>query len=142
MDDLKVSHKEDDVVTAFAVAMGKEFGSGKTIKRGKVFDYLGMELDFETCPGTMIVSMIKYLQKIIQEFPEVLKTTTAFPATNNLFTIRKEEDRELISKEMAKQFHRTTAQLLFLCKRARPDVETLISFLTTTVCLGSTDNFF
>ena len=34
---------------------------------------------------------------------------------------------------MARQFHRTTAQLLFLCKRARPDVETLISFLTTRV---------
>ena len=26
-----------------------------------------MEIDFETCPGTLIVSMIKYLQKIIQE---------------------------------------------------------------------------
>ena len=61
VDDLKVSHKEEDVVTAFAVAMGREFGSGTTIKRGKVFDYLGMELDFETCPNTTIVSMIKYL---------------------------------------------------------------------------------
>ena len=59
---MKVSHKDEDVVTAFAVAMGKEFDSGTTIKRGKVFDYLGIELDFETCPGTMIVSMIKYLQ--------------------------------------------------------------------------------
>ena len=47
MDDLKVSHKEEDVVTALVVAMGKELGSGTTIKRGKVFDYLGMELDFE-----------------------------------------------------------------------------------------------
>ena len=66
MDDLKVSHKDEEVVTAFAIAMGKEFGSGTTIKRGKVFDYLGMELDFESCLGTMIVSMIKYLQKVIQ----------------------------------------------------------------------------
>ena len=119
-------------MTAFAVQMGKEFGNGTTIKRGKVFDYLGMELDFDTCPGTMIVLMIKYLQKIIQEFPEVLRGTTACPATDNLFKIREEEDRELLSEEMAKQFHRTTAQLLFLCKQARPDVETLISSLTTT----------
>ena len=29
---------------------------------------------------------------------------------------------------MARQFHRTTAQLLFICKRARPDVETLVLF--------------
>ena len=34
---------------------------------------------------------------------------------------------------MARQFHRTVAQLLFLCKRARPDVETPVSFLTTRV---------
>ena len=102
-------------------------------KRGKVFDYLGMELDFETCPSKMIDLMIKCLQKIIQEYPEMLKATTACPATYNLFKICKEEDRELLSEEMAKQFHRTTAQLLFLCKRVRPDVETLMSFLTTRV---------
>ena len=34
---------------------------------------------------------------------------------------------------MAKKFHRTVAQLLFLCKRARPDIKTLLSFLTTRV---------
>ena len=39
----------------------------------------------------------------------------------------------LLCEEMARQFHRTTAQILFLCKRARPDVETLVSFLTTRV---------
>ena len=46
VDDLKVLHKSEDVVTAFAVAMGKKWGSGTTIKRGTVFDYLGMEIDF------------------------------------------------------------------------------------------------
>ena len=92
-----------------------------------------MELDFETCPGTMIISMIKYLQKVILEFPEQLTKTSACPATDNLFKVREKENMELLSEEMAKQFHRTAAQLLFLCKRARPDVETLVSFLTTRV---------
>ena len=32
MDDLKVSHKSKDAVTAFADAMGKEFNSGTIIK--------------------------------------------------------------------------------------------------------------
>ena len=71
VDDLKVSHKGEDVVAAFAVEMGKEFGSGTTIKRGKMCDYVGMELDFKSCPGIMIVLMIKYLQKVIAEFPEI-----------------------------------------------------------------------
>ena len=102
VDDLKVSHIDEDVVTAFAVAMGKEFARGTTIKRGKMFDYLGMELDFESCPGTMIVSMIKYLQKVIQEFPELIEKTTACPGTDNLFTVRDEEDRKILSEAMAK----------------------------------------
>ena len=36
-------------------------------------------------------------------------------------------------KKRARQFHGTTAQLVFLCNRARPDVEALVSFLTTRV---------
>ena len=81
-------------------------------------DYIGMELDFGTYPGTLIISMIKYLQKIIDEFPEVLRGTKACPAGDNLIKIRDDEDRELLPEEMARQFHQTTAQLLFLCKRA------------------------
>ena len=34
---------------------------------------------------------------------------------------------------MARQFHRTRAQLLFLCKRARPDVKTLVPLLMTRI---------
>ena len=75
--------------------------------------------------------MINYLQKRIDEFPEVLSGSKSCPAGDNLFNIQDNEDRELLHEEMARQFHRTTAQLLFVCKRARPDVETLISFLTT-----------
>ena len=33
------------------------------------------------------------------------------------------------------------AQLLFLCKRARPDIETLVSFLTTRVKSPDTDDW-
>ena len=43
------------------------------VKRGKVFDYLGMDLDFESDPGTLIISMIKYLHEIIKEWPGELK---------------------------------------------------------------------
>ena len=79
----------------------------------------------------MIVSMIKYLQKVIEEFPGILASTKASPAGDHLFKVR--EDGKKIPEELARQFHRTTAQLLFLCKRARPDIETLVSFLTTRV---------
>ena len=57
----------------------------------------------------MIISMVRYLQKEIDEFPEVLRGTKACPAGDNLFKVREDEDRELLSKEMAKQFHHTVA---------------------------------
>ena len=79
VDDLKISHRDEAIVSEFAMALAKEFGPKTTISRGKVHDYLGMDLDFGTSPGTMIISMIKYLQKVIDEFPEVLRGTNACP---------------------------------------------------------------
>ena len=76
-----------------------------------------MDLDFRTSPGTMIISMIKYLlQKIIDEFSEVLRGTKAWPVGDNLFKVRDNEDREILSGEMTKKLYCTVAQLLFLCK--------------------------
>ena len=121
------------MVTVFTVDMKKIYGSKTTISRGRVHDYIGMELDFGTCLGALIISMIKHLQKIIDEFPQVLRGTKAYPAGDNLFKIRDNEDRDLLPEEMARQFNQTTAQLLFLCKRTRPDVDTLVYFLKTRV---------
>ena len=42
---------------------------------------------------------------------------------------------------MARQLHQTTAQLLFLCKRETPDVETLVFFLTTRVKAPDVDDW-
>ena len=63
----------------------------------------------------------------------MIKLTRSFPAGGHLFEVREEADRKVRLEEQARQFHRTVAQLLFLCKRARPDIEPLISFLTIRV---------
>ena len=102
VDNLKISHKDNNLVSAFAINIASIFGDKTTITRGRVHTYLGMELDFGTDPGTMIISMIKYLQTILGEFLEVLRSTKACPARDHLFKIRPDEERELLSKEMAK----------------------------------------
>ena len=71
--------------------------------------------------------------KKIDKFTEVLRGTNACPASDNIFKIRGNEDRDLLPEEMARQFHQTTDQLLSLCKKARPDTETLVSILITRV---------
>ena len=47
---------------AFFLNICKIFGNGTKIIRGKVHEYLGMDMDWFQ-EGTMIISMIKYSQK-------------------------------------------------------------------------------
>ena len=114
VDDLKVSHTNEDAVTVLALNLSSLYGPKFNISRGKVHGYLGMDIDWMTNPGVMIVSIVKYQQKIIEEFPEVIKSTSPSPAGDHLFDVREEADRKVLPKEQARQFHRTVAQLLFL----------------------------
>ena len=84
------------MVTAFAVDMANIYGVKTTISRGRLHNYLGMELDFGMCPGTLIIYMIKYLQKIIDEFPEVLRGTKDCPASDNIFICGDLPDRKSV----------------------------------------------
>ena len=106
-------------MSAFAIQIAETYGPKTTISMGKVHDYLGTRLDFGMCPGSMIISMINYLLKILDKWTEVLGGTKAYPATENLFKVREDEDRVLLCEEMARHFHRTPAQIFFLCKRER-----------------------
>ena len=45
VDDLKVSHKDKNVVSPFCVKMLQLYGSSTKSSRGKVHDFLGMDLD-------------------------------------------------------------------------------------------------
>ena len=87
-----------------------------------MFDYLGMDLDFGSVTDVLIISMIKYLQEVLNEWPEKVRGHKVNPRGDHLFAVRDDAEKELLSEEMVSQFHRTTTQLLFLCLRARPDI--------------------
>ena len=106
----------------FASKLAKRNCDKIKIKRGKVFDYLEMDSNFELAPGALIISMIKYLQEVLEEWPEELKGYKVNPIGDYLFAAREDAERELLSEDMASQFYRTAAQLLFIYLRARPDI--------------------
>jgi hypothetical protein len=140
VDDLKVSHKDGDEITKFLLYLGKLYGNRITVNRGVVHDYLGMDLDFSS-PGKLRVSMIKYLAKIFKAFPEKIRAAAATPAADHLFEVRDESERKLLPEEQARAFHHSVAQLLFLSGRARPDIKTAVSFLTTRVKAPDEDDW-
>ena len=50
VDDLNISHRGKGIVREFVMALAKEFGPKTTLFRGKVHDYLGIDLNFGTSP--------------------------------------------------------------------------------------------
>ena len=81
--------------------------------------------------GTQVgVSVFQFIDETLDEFPEVIKSSSATPAADHLFKIR--EDRKPLTEEQAALFHHFTAKLLFLSGRARRDIQTAVAFLTTT----------
>ena len=67
-----------------------------------------------------------------------MEGVAATPAADHLFKTR--SDADPLDAETADLFHRVTAQLLFLCKRGRPDIQTAVSFLCTRVTKPDTDD--
>jgi hypothetical protein len=132
VDDLKISHVKTSVVDAIIIMLSKEFGNEAplTINRGKIHDYLGMTLDYSN-EGKVNIIMSDYIKNVLDGLPEDMDGVSPTPAANHLFEVNK--DPVPLDKELAEFFHYVVAQLLFLCKRARPDNQTAISFLCTWV---------
>jgi hypothetical protein len=70
VDDLKISHVEPNVVNDIITLFEREFGKEAplTVQRGRVHDYLGMCLDFNS-PGKLVVTMESYIRSMIEEMP-------------------------------------------------------------------------
>eukprot|EP00957_Ditylum_brightwellii_P156038 11876615-Ditylum_brightwellii.AAC.1 len=109
MDDLKISHKDSKEVTCMLRWLESKYGRLRTT-RGKVHEYLGITLDFSKC-GKVKVIMSEYLKEIIKDFLEVIQGTVASPASNHLFNI--DENGKQLDEILARQFHTSTAKLLF-----------------------------
>ena len=103
-----------------------------TVQRGKIYDYLGINIDY-TNSSYVMITMIDFLEDILKEVEgrRDMQGSVPNPAKENLFKV--DEYSELLDEDEAEFFHRITAQLLFACKRARPDLQVAVSYLCTRV---------
>jgi hypothetical protein len=132
VDDLMVSCEDDFELTKFSCYLGNIYGTMLSMHMGCKHDYLGVDMEF--CEdGALEVSMFKYLNNVIENFPEIICRRAATPAHDKLFEIRDNEEVKKLNKEQALAFHHTVAQLLFMATRARRDIQTAMAFLTTRV---------
>jgi len=134
VDDLKISCENDFEITKLWSYLNKIYGGNMKIRRGTHHEYLGMDLDYSE-PGVFKVSMIPYIDKIHEDFPEEITSGAPTPHADYLFKIRDKNDPKYraLPEEQALAFHHAVAQLLYLSQRARRDIQTAVSFLTTRV---------
>ena len=142
VDDVKASHKESKILDGFFQWVKDTYGSIGEVKitRGKIHEYLGMTLDYSV-PGQVSINMIDYVKSMIANFPEeyLQGSKVASPWNENLFKV--DDKSPALSDEMREQFHTSTAQGLFACKRARPDISPAIANLTTRVRTPNQDDW-
>jgi hypothetical protein len=90
--------------------------------------YLGMHIMMKD--GCVVIDMQNFIDKLLEEHGEELREF-ATPADKNIFVV--DEKAKVLVETERKLFHTAVAKLLYLTKRARPDIMTPISFLCTRV---------
>jgi hypothetical protein len=105
-----------------------EFGKEAplTIRRGKIHDYLGITLDY-TEKDKVEIKMVDYVEKMLTDLPDEMGgEAPSLAASNHLFT--EDENQTKVDKKKAQLFRTYLAKTLFLCKRARPNLQTAVAF--------------
>jgi len=142
VDDLKVSSKTKYQIQKVIKQLADIYKE-ITVHEGEVHDYLGMIMEHDRETRTVKINMKKYIEDTItgitEEEPELILRHAATPATDNLFRTR--ECVEKISLKQAKIYHSVVAKLLFVAKRARPDILLTVLFLATRVKNPDLDNW-
>ena len=141
VDDLKISHQDSQVVDDILHKLNGRYGkeSPLVVTRGRVHEYLGMKMDFTT-PGKVILSMPDYIDTLTKEIPSDLrKGASTTPAAGHLFSTN--ADAEKLNEDQASEYHHLVAKILYLAKRARPDLLLAVSFLCTRVTAPDIDDW-
>jgi hypothetical protein len=97
-----------------------------------------MTIDFNQ-DGKVQFRMNDYITNVISEAPSEFSGTATTPAANYLFEISNTATK--LNAVDSDIFHHVTAQLLYLSKRARPDIQTAVAFLCTRVSQPDSDDW-
>jgi Reverse transcriptase (RNA-dependent DNA polymerase). len=129
VDDILIMSETFSDIKWLIVALEEEYGE-VAVDVSNQFTYLGMGLTVKP-NHTIELSMQSYIDNILDstdEYKNLKKFTT--PATNKLFD---KPTGKLLNPAEKERFHTTVAQLLYLCKRTRPDIQLPTLFLCTRV---------
>jgi hypothetical protein len=110
----------------------KRFGTVQFEVSGR-FSYLGMQIEMKET-GT-VIDMTFYIKQLLEGVDVPVRASRG-----TKFTFMIAENAMVLDEVDRKEFHTKVAKLLFLSKRARPDILTVVSFLCMRVQTATTED--
>ena len=91
VDDIKISHAEEQVVSQVLTELEKEYRKEAplSVRRGRKYNYLGMVLDY-TKVGAIQVTMFDYIKNMLSDLPPIMNGKSRTPAPLHLFAVNEE----------------------------------------------------
>ena len=130
VDDLMITCVNEVLIDCIISVLKSKYdrpGAEIPVTSGSIHNYLGMTFDFSVV-GEVKITMNGYIDELMK-FTNT-EGTAKTPATTNLYTISESIVLNLLESEY---FHSVVAKLLYLAKRARPDLLTSVGFLAKRV---------
>ena len=128
VDNNTVSHKDPTVVTQVLDQISKYFGD-LSITRGNKHDFLGMNIKIKN--KKVYINMEHQVEEALEWGGVQEGTKPATSATKDVYSDT--ENHELLYEEESDKYHSLVQKLMYLCKRARLDIEPALSYLCTKI---------
>ena len=90
------------------------------VNKGKVHDYLGININYSN-NNYIKFTVYNFLEDILEEAQEDMNGRSKWPANNKLFDVDTKSAKLSIHDQ--DYFHWMVVRLLFVAKRARPDIQ-------------------
>ena len=129
VDDLLITATDKKLIAKLRDALVEEYKEVNYLDGNKI-TYLGMLLD-NSHNKYVSITMPQFIDDLISDMKLGPGDFSKTPASSKLFNII--SDDELLSDDERERFHTNVAKLLYLGKRARPDVLLAATFLCTRV---------
>ena len=141
IDDLKLSHLQQGELDKIIDQLNEVFGSeGELLAASysNIHKYLGMTID-RTLDEKVVFTMYDYLEDILAEAPVEFDGENITPVNSELFQV--DESCKRLDLPTADDFHHFVARFLYVAKRARPDLQVVVSFLCKRVKAPNVGNW-
>lgn len=141
VDDNKISHEDENVVTEMITEIEKYFGK-MVVSRGDKHDLLGMKVELDRNNKQVKIDTSVHVNEAIEIFEQCgdkVHGEVANPGNSNFFKVKL--NSEPLGEQKANVFHSTVAKLLFTVKRGRPDLEPYVAYLCTRVSKSENDDW-